>query len=79
MASKKNQLVLPFGKGWAVVKEGCKIFTVCTIRKSQAVSFARDIAKQEKTGLIVYGRDGIVRQRSNYRTTSRNTSPRPRP
>lgn len=68
MATRKNQLVVPFFNGWAVGSEGRKTFTVLTIRKSQAISYAKDIAKLQKTDLIIYGKDGNVIQRKSYRT-----------
>lgn len=68
MATRKNQLVVPFGNGWAVVVEGRKLFTVLTTRKSQAISYARNIAKEQKTDLIIYGKDLKIRERKSYRT-----------
>ena len=57
MATRKKQLDVPFGNGWAVVVEGRKLFTMLTTRKSQAISYARNIAKEQKTDLIIYGKD----------------------
>ena len=66
MAVRKKQHVVPFGNGWAVVPEGRKTVTVITTRQSQAISFAKDVARQQKTGVVVHGRNGMVRERHSY-------------
>lgn len=68
MAVRKNQIVAPFFNGWAVGIEGRESFTVLTTRKSQAISYAKDIAKRQKTDLIIYGKDFKVIERKSYRT-----------
>jgi Uncharacterized protein conserved in bacteria (DUF2188) len=34
--------------------------------QGEAVRHGRDIAKREKTGLFIHGRDGTVRERNSY-------------
>lgn len=65
MASK-NQHVVPLGRGWAVKAEGTRRITVITTKQSEAISYARNIAKSKKSQLIVHGRDGRIRERNSY-------------
>jgi hypothetical protein len=62
-----NQLVIPLGNGWAVYGEGSKRFTVFTDNLRDAVRVARDIAKNRKSDLIVYGKDEKIKQTVSYR------------
>lgn len=65
MASS-NQHVVPLGNGWAVKKEGSKRFTVITETKKDAVTVARQIAKNNKAELIVHGKDGKIQDKDSY-------------
>lgn len=64
--AKKNQHVVPLGNGWAVKAAGAKHATVITTKQSQAISYARSIAKNSHADLIVHGRNGRIRERSRY-------------
>ncbi len=64
--TKKNQHVVPLGNGWAVKSAGADRATVITTKKSDALSFARNIAKTHHTQLIVHGKDGKIRERNSY-------------
>ncbi|MBC7937632.1 MAG: DUF2188 domain-containing protein [Rhizobacter sp.] len=64
--AKKNQHVVPLGNGWAVKREGIIRATVITTKQSDAISVARDIAKNNSAELIVHGRDGRIRERNSY-------------
>lgn len=46
--------------------EGRKTATVITSRQSEAISYARDIAKNQRVEVIVHGRDGKIREKSGY-------------
>lgn len=61
--ARKNQHVVPLGNGWAVQAEGRKTATVITTRQSEAISYARDVAKRQRAAVIIHGRDGKVRER----------------
>jgi hypothetical protein len=63
----RNQHVLPFGNGWVVQTEGQKTISIITSRQSDAISFARDIARKEKTEVFIHGRNGKVREKNNFR------------
>jgi uncharacterized protein YdaT len=64
--AKRNQHVVPLGNGWAVKKEGSNRFTVITETKKDAISIARQIAKNNKSELVVYGKDGKVQDKDSY-------------
>jgi hypothetical protein len=64
--SRKNQHVVPLGRGWAVKKEGSDRLTIITAIKKEAVIVAREIARNQRSGLVIHGRDGRVQNRSSY-------------
>ncbi len=64
--AKKNQHVIPLGNGWAVKGEGSKKFTVITETQKDAITVAREIAKNNKSELVIYGRDGKIRDKDSY-------------
>ncbi len=64
--SKSNQHVIPLGNGWAVKKEGSSRFTVITETKKDAVVVARQIAKNNKSELIIHGKDGEIQDKNSY-------------
>ncbi len=65
MASK-NQHVVPLGNGWAVTSEGAGRATVITTKQSDAITVARDIARNNCSELIVHGKNGKIRERNSY-------------
>jgi hypothetical protein len=62
----KNQHVVPLGNGWAVKSEGAGRATVITSKQSDAISVARNIAKNNSSELIVHGKNGRIRERNSY-------------
>ncbi len=64
--AKNNQHVVPLGNGWAVKAAGATRVTVITRKQSDAISYARNIAKGSNSDLIVHGRNGKIRERNNY-------------
>ncbi len=64
--AKRNQHVVPLGNGWAVKKEGSNRFTVITETKRDAVTVARQIAKNNKSELVVHGKDGKIQDKDSY-------------
>jgi len=63
---KRSQHVVPLGNGWAVQTEGRKTATVITSRQSEAILYAKDIAKNQMTEVIIHGRDGKIRGKNSY-------------
>jgi len=64
--AKNNQHVMPLGNGWAVKGEGNKNFTVITETQRDAITVARAIAKNNKSKLVIYGKDGKIREKDSY-------------
>lgn len=66
--SKRNQHVVPLGNGWAVMQEGRKTVSVITTRQSEAISYAKNLAKKEGSELIIHAKNGQIRERNSYDT-----------
>lgn len=64
--NRKNQYVFPIGNAWAVKGEGSKKFTFITDNKREALTYAKDIAVNNSSDLIVYGKDGKIIERDSY-------------
>lgn len=64
--AKRNQHVVPLGNGWAVKSAGAERATIITTKQSDAITVARNIAKNNRSDLIVHGKDGKIRDRNSY-------------
>ena len=64
--AKRNQHVVPLGTGWAVKGERSQKFTVITSTKREAVSVARNIAKNNNSELVIHGKDGKIQDKDSY-------------
>lgn len=64
--AKRNQHVVPLGNGWAVKGEGSKKFTVITETQKDAITVAKGIAKNNKSELVIHGKDGKIRDKDSY-------------
>jgi hypothetical protein len=60
------QYVLPLGNGWVVKDSSASKFTVITDNRQEAVSIARAIAKRKKMRLIIYNKNGTIREMTSY-------------
>ena len=56
---KKNQHVTPNGNG------NCRA-TVTTKTQKEAINIAREIARNQKSELIIHGRNGRIREKDSY-------------
>lgn len=64
---KKNQMVTPHPKGgWQVKGAGNSKATVRTKTQSKAKEIGRKISINQKSELIVCGRDGRIREKNSY-------------
>jgi hypothetical protein len=50
------------GAGWEARKSGAKRLAQQFLRKQDALKFAQSVDKQQKTQLIIHGRDGRIRR-----------------
>lgn len=70
----KNQHVVPVGNKWGV--RGEKNYRLTSINPTQgaAIDTAIDIAKNQKSEVVIHRRDGTIRDRDSY-----GNDPFPRP
>lgn len=62
----KSQHVVPREGEWAVRGEGNSRDTRRFRTQGEAVEAARQIAKNNKSELLIHGRDGRIRERNSY-------------
>lgn len=65
--SKTSKHVVPNPSGgWSVKNSGASRASKVFDTQQQAVSYARDTAKKDRTELYVHGRDGTIKQKNSY-------------
>ena len=65
MASN-NQHVVPRPKGWAVKAETNQRATSVHRTQREAIDAARRVAVNNRSEVIIHGRDGRIRERNSY-------------
>lgn len=68
----KNQHVVPHRGKWAVKGEGNQKNTLITDTQEQAITKAREIAKNQESELLIHGRDGAIREKNSYGNDPKN-------
>ena len=63
----KSQHVVKADNGWAVRGEGDSKATRKFDTQSDAVAYARSIAKSSHGEIIIHGQDGKIRERDSYK------------
>lgn len=63
---KKNQHVVPHSSGWAVKGAGNQKVTKVTSTQKEAINVARNIAKNQKSELLVHNQKGQIRQKDSF-------------
>lgn len=63
---KKNQHVVPAKDDWGIRGEGNKRLTSIHATQAEAISAARDIAKNQHSELFIHNRHGQIRDRDSY-------------
>ncbi len=66
MAKGKNQHIVPSENGWGVKGEGNEKLTKEFDNKQKATDYGRDIAKNQKSELIIHGRDGKIQDKDSF-------------
>lgn len=66
MIKKNNQHVIPHNKKWAVHGEGNTRNTVIKNTKNEALKTARRIAMNQKSELIIHGKDGKIKDKDSF-------------
>lgn len=54
------------GSGWAVKAEGSRKFTVITDKKNTAIKVGRQIAKNQKSELVIHDKDGKISDKDSF-------------
>jgi hypothetical protein len=62
----KNQHVVPRGGQWAVRGAGNRKDTRLFDTQSEAITHGREIARRQKSELVIHGVDGRIREKSSY-------------
>ena len=57
---------MPADGKWAARKSGSSRVSKTFTTQRDAIEFARDLAKKQKTELYIHGRDGKIRERDSY-------------
>ncbi|MEX1020596.1 MAG: DUF2188 domain-containing protein [Litorilinea sp.] len=65
-----TQHVVPHPDGWAVMRLDASKPTLVTDVKQEAITRAREIAKNQKTVLVIHTQDGAEQTRHDYRDES---------
>jgi hypothetical protein len=66
MSQRKNQHVVRSGDQWAVRGEGNSRVTSKHETQSEAIEAGRRIAQNQKSELLIHGKNGQIRERSSY-------------
>ena len=61
-----NQHVTPKGGKWQVKGEGNTKATAITNTQKEAISKAKDIAKNQHSEVVIHGRNGKIRDKDSY-------------
>lgn len=61
-----NQHVVPTKDGWAVKGAGNSRATRVTNTQREAIDIARGIAINQKSEVVIHGRDGKIRDKDSY-------------
>lgn len=64
--SGKNQHVVPNNGNWSVKGSGNSRNTATTGTQKEAINIARKIAQNQKSEVVIHGRDGKIRDSDSY-------------
>ena len=62
----KDQHVTPHSKGWQVKGEGNSKATAVTTTQAESEKIARQIAKVQKSEVVIHRIDGKIRDKKSY-------------
>ena len=68
----KNQHVVPHKDGWATKGAGNSKATKVFPTQKEAMNFGRDVAINQKSELIIHGKDGKIREKNSYGNDPKN-------
>lgn len=61
-----NQHVTKHPNGWQVIGAGNSKATKVTETQAEAIKYARDIAINQRTEVVIHGRNGRIRDKDSY-------------
>lgn len=64
--SGKNQHVVPHNDGWAVRGENNSKITSQHSTQAEATEKAKEIAKNQKSEVLIHAKNGQIRERNSY-------------
>jgi hypothetical protein len=64
--SKRNQHVVPHPQGWAVKPAGSQRASSLHDTQRDAIGAAREAAIQQRSEMLIHGRNGQIRERNSY-------------
>ncbi|MFS4459266.1 DUF2188 domain-containing protein [Bdellovibrio sp. HCB2-146] len=62
--NNNNKHVVPSGNGWAVKTAGYTVSRQPT--QKAAISTATNMAKSDRSEVVIHGRDGKIREKNSY-------------
>lgn len=66
MTRERNQHVVPTTDGWAVRRAGSPKATKVFGTQREAIERGREIARNQRSELLIHGRDGRIREKNTY-------------
>jgi uncharacterized protein YdaT len=63
---KKNQHVVPHNDGWGVKGAGNTRITKTAETQKQAIEIAKEIAKNQKSEVVIHRPNGEIRDKNSY-------------
>lgn len=66
MSKSRNQHVVPTKDGWAVKSAGAPKATKVFDTQKQAIDAGRRIATNQRSELLIHGKDGRIREKNTY-------------
>lgn len=66
MSKGRNQHVVPTDEGWAVRSAGSDRATRVFETQREAIEAGRRIATNQRSELLIHGRDGRIREKNTY-------------
>ena len=64
--TKRNQHVVPHQDGWAVKPSGGTKASSVHPTQSEAIDRGREVARNQRSELLIHGRDGRIRERDSH-------------
>ncbi|MCX2477292.1 DUF2188 domain-containing protein [Pedobacter sp. MC2016-05] len=64
--AKKSNHVVPSSSGWAVKKSGSSRASKTFDNKESAISYGKELSKNEKTELYIHKKNGMIQDKNSY-------------